>query len=76
VARVGWACFVTISAFSNVGFVPFSTNLIPFVNDPLICLVIAFLIVAGNVAFPLFYRFGVWCTYKLTSDLSWKYLLR
>jgi Trk-type K+ transport system membrane component len=55
---------------------PFSGNMVPYVEDPVVCLTMTFLIMAGNVAFPLFFRLCVWVAYRVTRETSWKYLLK
>lgn len=45
--------FHGISAFNNAGFALYSDNLIGFVDDPWICLPIAFAVIAGGLGFPV-----------------------
>ncbi|MBB5377333.1 trk system potassium uptake protein TrkH [Deinococcus metalli] len=57
VAREGWArgafyaVFHSVSAFNNAGFALYSDNLMGFVRDPLVSLVVAALIVLGGMGF-------------------------
>ncbi|GAA5532160.1 TrkH family potassium uptake protein [Deinococcus aluminii] len=46
-----YAVFHSISAFNNSGFALYSDNLMGFVNDPLVSLVIALLIILGGMGF-------------------------
>lgn len=54
------ALFHCVSAFNNAGFSPLSDNLIYFEHDRLVLLTLAFLIAAGNTAYPMLLRFAVW----------------
>ncbi|THJ09234.1 TrkH family potassium uptake protein [Nocardioides sp.] len=45
--------FHSVSAFNNAGFALFSDSLIGFVDDPWICLPIAFAVIAGGLGFPV-----------------------
>lgn len=45
--------FHSISAFNNAGFALYSDSLIGFVDDPLVCLPIAFAVIAGGLGFPV-----------------------
>ncbi|GBF04215.1 K+ transporter Trk [Deinococcus aerius] len=46
-----YAVFHSVSAFNNAGFALYSDNLVRFVGDPLVSLVIAFLIILGGMGF-------------------------
>lgn len=46
-----YALFHSVSAFNNAGFALYSDNLMKFVADPLVSLVIAFLIILGGTGF-------------------------
>lgn len=45
--------FHAVSAFNNAGFALFSDSLIGFVDDPWVCLPIAFAVIAGGLGFPV-----------------------
>ncbi len=45
--------FHAVSAFNNAGFALYSDSLVGFVSDPLICLPIAFAVIAGGLGFPV-----------------------
>ncbi|HWJ67104.1 MAG TPA: potassium transporter TrkG [Nocardioides sp.] len=45
--------FHAISAFNNAGFALYSDSLIGFVDDPWVCLPIAFAVIAGGLGFPV-----------------------
>ena len=47
------AIFHAISAFNNAGFALYSDSLVRFVDDPWICLPIAFAVIAGGLGFPV-----------------------
>ena len=46
-----YALFHSVSAFNNAGFALYSDNLMGFVGDPLVSLVIALLIILGGTGF-------------------------
>lgn len=46
-----YAVFHSVSAFNNAGFALYSDNLVRFVGDPLVSLVIALLIILGGMGF-------------------------
>lgn len=45
--------FHAVSAFNNAGFSRYSDNLIGFVDDPWVCLTVAFAIILGGIGFPV-----------------------
>lgn len=45
--------FHSVSAFNNAGFALYSDSLIGFVEDPWVCLPIAFAVIAGGLGFPV-----------------------
>jgi trk system potassium uptake protein TrkH len=47
------AVFHAVSAFCNAGFALFPNNLVPFVDDPAIQVVLGILIVTGGIGFPV-----------------------
>lgn len=49
--RLWWAIFHAVSAFCNCGLSLSSKNLMPFVNEPFICVVFMLLITIGGVGF-------------------------
>lgn len=54
------AVFHCMSAFNNAGFSPLSDNLMYFAHDPIVLIILAVLIAAGNTAYPMFLRLFVW----------------
>lgn len=46
-----YSCFLSISAFCNAGFSPYTTSLLPFENNPFVLIVIMLLIVFGGLGF-------------------------
>jgi Trk-type K+ transport system membrane component len=69
--------FLTFSSFNNSGFMLFSDNLIRFERNITVTLVVAFLIILGNTAFPIILRFIIFVCYKFSRQykLVFKYLL-
>ncbi|KAI9275777.1 cation transporter [Phascolomyces articulosus] len=57
--------FVCFSAHNNLGLAPTSTSLMAFVNAPFPLLLVSFLIIIGNVGYPIVLRFYIWCIYKI-----------
>jgi Trk-type K+ transport system membrane component len=52
--RAAWlGLFHAVSAFNNAGFSLFSDNLVGFVDDPWVCLPVAFAVIAGGLGFPV-----------------------
>ncbi|MGM9987240.1 MAG: TrkH family potassium uptake protein [Bacillaceae bacterium] len=49
-----YSLFHAISAFNNAGFSLFSTNLIEYVSDPLVNIVISLLIILGGLGFTVY----------------------
>lgn len=54
------AAFLATSSFTNCGMTLFDSNLEPFNRSPLVLAVTASLVLAGNTAFPAFFRLMVW----------------
>mgnify|MGYP000499952699 CR=1 FL=1 len=48
-----WSLFHSVSAFNNAGFGLMNNNLVNFVNDSVISLTIAFLIILGGIGYPV-----------------------
>ena len=48
---IGYSTFISISAFCNAGFAPFSDSLHSFFNTPIALLTVSVLIVAGGLGF-------------------------
>lgn len=50
---IGYSLFHSISAFNNAGFSFFADSMMSFVNDPMVTLTIAFLIIIGGLGFTV-----------------------
>lgn len=48
--------FHAVSAFNNAGFALYSDNMIGFVDDPVISLVLCLAVIAGGLGFPVLYE--------------------
>jgi len=48
--------FHAVSAFNNAGFALYSSSMIPFVGDPVVCLAIAVVVIAGGLGFPVLFE--------------------
>jgi trk system potassium uptake protein TrkH len=54
-----WAAiFHAVSAFCNAGFSLFPAGLVPFVSSPLVCGIIAALVLIGGLGFPVWFELG------------------
>ena len=50
---LGYALFHSVSAFNNAGFSFFADSMVSFVNDPIVTLTIALLIIVGGLGFTV-----------------------
>ncbi|MFP7760593.1 TrkH family potassium uptake protein [Marisediminicola sp. LYQ85] len=67
-ARAIWlGVFHSVSSFNNAGFALFSNSLIPFVDDPFICLPICAATILGGLGFPVIMQLRK----HFTSPISW-----
>lgn len=67
----GWyAAFNVVSAYSNAGLSLLDDSMVPFQRTYGWVLMTAFLILAGNTAFPVFLRLIIWTLSKLTRKQS------
>lgn len=63
-----WAgIFLSVSAFNNGGLSVFDDSLVSFGKSYFVLIVIAFLILAGNTAYPILLRLIFWCTYRILN---------
>lgn len=66
--------FHAVSAFNNAGFALYSDNLIGFVEDPWVCLPIAFAVIAGGLGFPVWLELvrhrAKWRTWSLHTTMT------
>lgn len=52
--RAAWyGLFHAVSAFNNAGFTILPRGLVPFVGDPVVCLVLSLLVLIGSLGFPV-----------------------
>ncbi|KAJ2898345.1 hypothetical protein MKZ38_003973 [Zalerion maritima] len=56
-----------ISAFNNSGMSLLDANMVPFQQSPFVLLVVGFLILAGNTAFPILLRLTLWTMLKFAN---------
>lgn len=53
-AQAAWyGVFHAVSAFNNAGFTILPRGLVPFVGDPVVCLVLSGLVLIGSLGFPV-----------------------
>ncbi|KAL0072467.1 hypothetical protein AAF712_000230 [Marasmius tenuissimus] len=67
---VWFALFQTVSSYTNTGTSLVDTSMLPFQNAYVMILLMIFLILAGNTAFPIFLRFTIWILTKLVPKTS------
>ncbi|CAI6080659.1 unnamed protein product [Clonostachys chloroleuca] len=61
-----WAgIFYAVSAFNNIGMSLVDDSVIPYKSDYFVQLVIALLVLAGNTAYPVFFRFSLWSALQI-----------
>ncbi|CAG9986970.1 unnamed protein product [Clonostachys byssicola] len=61
-----WAgIFYAVSAFNNIGMSLVDDSVIPYKSDYFVQIVIALLVLAGNTAYPVFFRFSLWSTLQI-----------
>lgn len=48
-----YGVFHSVSAFNNAGFTILPRGLVPYVGDPVVCMVLAFLVLIGSLGFPV-----------------------
>ncbi|CAD6954293.1 unnamed protein product [Tilletia controversa] len=64
-----WA-FNVVSAYSNTGMSLLDTSMIQLADAYLMLIPLMFLILAGNTAFPIFFRFFIWVFSKMVPTRS------
>ena len=78
-SRAAWlGLFHAVSAFNNAGFALFSDSLVGFLDDPVILFLIAGMVIAGGLGFPVMLelrraplRWGAWSLHtKLTVGMT------
>ncbi|KAF9268582.1 TrkH-domain-containing protein [Marasmius fiardii PR-910] len=70
VSPVWFSLYQAVSAYTNTGTSLVDTSMIPFQTAYVMILLMAFLILAGNAAFPIFLRFTIWILSKLVPQTS------
>ncbi|KAK4054900.1 hypothetical protein OIV83_000824 [Microbotryomycetes sp. JL201] len=65
-----YSFFQVFSAFSNTGMSLLDSSMIPFQRGYLLIIVVSYLILAGNTAFPIFLRLCIWILSKVVPRNS------
>ncbi|KAI1500177.1 cation transport protein-domain-containing protein [Biscogniauxia marginata] len=60
--------FNGVSAFNNSGMSVLDLNMTPYKSSYFVLIVMGSMILAGNTAYPIFLRLGLWCSLKV---LNW-----
>ncbi|TFK44919.1 cation transport protein-domain-containing protein [Crucibulum laeve] len=69
--RTAWfSAFQVVSAYTNTGMSLVDQSMIPFQHAYPMIVFLAFLILAGNTAFPIFLRFFIWILTKIVPNKS------
>ncbi len=55
-----WSLFHSVSAFNNAGFSLMNNNLMNYVEDPVINIIISILIIAGGLGYPVLIALHTW----------------
>ncbi|GLB41288.1 putative cation transport protein [Lyophyllum shimeji] len=70
VSPAWFSIFQCVSAYANCGLSLVDQSMLPFQTAYVMIFVLAFLIFAGNTAFPVFLRFTIWVLSKLIPKTS------
>ncbi|TBU40177.1 cation transport protein-domain-containing protein [Dichomitus squalens] len=70
VGSAWFSAFQVVSAYTNTGVSLVDQSMIPFQRAYPMVLILPFLILAGNTAFPVFLRFEIWILRKLVPRRS------
>jgi len=70
ISPVWFSAFQVVSAYTNTGMSLEDQSMIPFQRAYPTILVMIFLILAGNTAFPIFLRFMIWMISKVVRQKS------
>ncbi|KAJ8507628.1 hypothetical protein ONZ45_g10031 [Pleurotus djamor] len=65
-----FSLFQTVSAYTNTGMSLVDQSMLPFQRAYPMILVMFFLVLAGNTAFPIFLRFAIWVISKCITSGS------
>jgi Trk-type K+ transport system membrane component len=71
-----FSAFATVSAYSNVGYLPLTDNIAMFADDPVYVFAISTLQMLGNVLLAFSFRIITWLVHRTSKeDYTAKYLL-
>ncbi|KAI1264873.1 TrkH-domain-containing protein [Xylariaceae sp. FL1019] len=65
--------FNGVSAFNNSGMSVLDLNMIPYGGSYFVLIVMGAMILAGNTAYPIFLRLGLWCGLKLLKFVTYEH---
>nr|XP_043628498.1 sodium transporter HKT1-like [Erigeron canadensis] len=71
-----FSIFTIVSTFANCGFVPTKENMIPFIKNSGLLLILIPQVLLGNTLYPPFLRFSIWVIGKFTNKAETSYLLK
>ncbi|KAI2615979.1 TrkH-domain-containing protein [Hypoxylon sp. NC1633] len=63
--------FNGVSAFNNSGMSVLDLNMIPYGSSYFVLIVMGAMILAGNTAYPVFLRLGLWCSLKILKLVTY-----
>ncbi|KAK6941751.1 Cation transporter, partial [Dillenia turbinata] len=70
-----FSVFTTVSTFTNCGFVPTNENMVVFLKDSGLLLLLIPQILLGNSLYPLCLRFFIWVLKKIRNQVEYGYIL-
>ncbi|KAB5514696.1 hypothetical protein DKX38_028602 [Salix brachista] len=70
-----FSVFITVSTFSNCGFVPTNENMVAFKKNSGLLLILIPQILLGNTLYPSCLRFLIWVLEKITRKVEFRYIL-
>ncbi|KAJ6296365.1 hypothetical protein OIU76_027128 [Salix suchowensis] len=70
-----FSVFITVSTFSNCGFVPTNENMVAFKKNSGLLLILIPQVLLGNTLYPSCLRFLIWVLEKITRKGEFRYIL-
>lgn len=65
-----WGFWTAQSSFNDLGLTLTVDSMQSFTNEPFVLIILGFLVLIGNTAFPVFLRFLIWVVFILAKPLS------